>query len=1345
MGSHWRHSFDRSLLIIGPGPIIAMRPDGSGDAFNKNAGVWTADVDVADTLTEHDDGSGNPTGYTLFVAAYRETEQYSIDGLLQSVVDSSGASETFAYSTSSTPSTIAPVPGLLLTVTDPSGRALNFTYDSSKRVHTVSLPDGGVLTYGYDTASNLTSITFPDTHVLQYVYNESSLTGGGNLPHAMTGTIDEKGVRFENTGYNSSAQAFSTSFAGVVDTSTISYGFDGPTLTTPLGNTVTFDYNSEAGTLRFVDYDFRSGPCGNECNQPWESQSHDSNGYVSQETDLNGNATAITNSSFGLETKRIEAQGKPEQRTTNTTWDNNLRVPLTRQTLNASGSVVAQSAWVYNARGQVLATCDMDPSVSSAANYTCATSDTAPAGVRRMVMTYCDAVDTTQCPIVGLVLTKKGPRTDVDDTTTYGYYLSDNSLHHHGDLAKVVDALGNQSNFISYDGAGRPHIVADKNGIVTTITYTPRGWVASVTTGALNESKTVYTYTPYGAVETVTDPDSVVTTYGYDDAHRLTKITDAQGNYVQFTLDASGNRTAENVFASGGTIPVHSLKRQFNKLGQLVKAIDGLNHTVFDASASGSYDFQGNLLQSIDGLGIQSKSTVDALNRLSGGVQDSNGTSVGTQNTTTGINYDALDRIIGLTDPSSLTTTYTYDGLSNRTGLQSPDAGSRSDTFDAAGNVLTHTDAKGVASTGTYDALNRTLTMTFADASLNVRYFYDEPALVTGCNPSFPAGHLTRVVESNVTTIYCYDDLGHVMQKRQMQGTQADTIAYKYTPAGRLSQVTYPSGNVVQYARNTAGQITSVTVTPSGGAAQTLVSNVTYLPFGPIASYTLGNGQVVSRGYDANYRLLDLASPNFNLHFARDVMGDVVGLGNAAGVPTPTEAYTYDHLYRLTGVLDGQGSLVEAYTYNQTGDRLSKASAGGLATGSYGYQTGTHWLTSIGSAVRSYDLNGNTTGNAGSGQTFGYGYDGRSRLTVVQANSQTVATYGYNIFGQRISEVVTFPQAVSLRFAYGENGQILGEYGTANRDYIWMDDMLVSTLDGQGASPGVNFVVVDQMGAPRSISNSSGVQIWQWAYQGNPFGERGPVSTGGYTFNLRFPGQYYEAASGLVYNGYRDYCPGCGRYIQSDPVGLVGGTSTYAYAGSSPLLYKDPSGRWFITDDVAAVAIGAAIGVASQGVTDLIEGHVSSWQDYAGSAIGGALAGEASLYFGPLATGAVLGASTNFAKQYLKVSTGKQCHYNLVSLGLDTGLGVILGRFVTPEIAGVTAGRGSFGSIFKQMVTKQKNGTISSVSAQTAAKMAASKQAEGLAGTLFGPVAASVEDTVMEGLEGPEEESCGCE
>jgi RHS repeat-associated protein len=64
-----------------------------------------------------------------------------------------------------------------------------------------------------------------------------------------------------------------------------------------------------------------------------------------------------------------------------------------------------------------------------------------------------------------------------------------------------------------------------------------------------------------------------------------------------------------------------------------------------------------------------------------------------------------------------------------------------------------------------------------------------------------------------------------------------------------------------------------------------------------------------------------------------------------------------------------------------------------------------------------------------------------------------------------------------------------------------------------------------------------------------------------FIYNLRFPGQYYQAETGLNYNYFRDYDPQTGRYVEGDPIGLYGGSfSIYSYVNNSPLNRSDPFG-----------------------------------------------------------------------------------------------------------------------------------------------------------------------------------------
>jgi RHS repeat-associated protein len=100
---------------------------------------------------------------------------------------------------------------------------------------------------------------------------------------------------------------------------------------------------------------------------------------------------------------------------------------------------------------------------------------------------------------------------------------------------------------------------------------------------------------------------------------------------------------------------------------------------------------------------------------------------------------------------------------------------------------------------------------------------------------------------------------------------------------------------------------------------------------------------------------------------------------------------------------------------------------------------------------------------------------------------------------------------------------------------------------------------------PRVITDSQGNKVWEWQNT-DPFGNNvpneNPNGAGTFSFNLRFPGQYFDKETGLHQNYFRDYDPANGgRYLQSDPIGLAGGSfSTYTYAANNPLMQIDPFG-----------------------------------------------------------------------------------------------------------------------------------------------------------------------------------------
>ena len=201
--------------------------------------------------------------------------------------------------------------------------------------------------------------------------------------------------------------------------------------------------------------------------------------------------------------------------------------------------------------------------------------------------------------------------------------------------------------------------------------------------------------------------------------------------------------------------------------------------------------------------------------------------------------------------------------------------------------------------------------------------------------------------------------------------------------------------------------------------------------------------------------------------------------------------------------------------------------------------------------------------------TWTFKYSNADRLAAVLSGSTVVATYRVNAQGQRISKNVG---GAIVFFFYDEQGRILGEYDGTGRlieETIWLEDLPVATLrpTGAGGIPtpiNIYYVHADHLGGARAVTRPSDNKLmWQWDNL-DPFGanlpNESPAGQVPFRYNLRFPGQYYDAETGTHYNYFRDYDPTIGRYEQSDPIGLNGGLNTYAYVKASPVRWSDARG-----------------------------------------------------------------------------------------------------------------------------------------------------------------------------------------
>jgi RHS repeat-associated protein len=136
-------------------------------------------------------------------------------------------------------------------------------------------------------------------------------------------------------------------------------------------------------------------------------------------------------------------------------------------------------------------------------------------------------------------------------------------------------------------------------------------------------------------------------------------------------------------------------------------------------------------------------------------------------------------------------------------------------------------------------------------------------------------------------------------------------------------------------------------------------------------------------------------------------------------------------------------------------------------------------------------------------------------------------------------------------------GRRIAEYsetpGALLREYVWLGWEPVAVIE----SGVIHFIRTDHIGRPVLATDSTGTVVWTASY--DPFGT--VHASTGTPATIRFPGQWFQAESGLHQNWMRDYDPTTGRYIQADPLGLVDGASVYGYAGQNPGRYVDPRGE----------------------------------------------------------------------------------------------------------------------------------------------------------------------------------------
>ncbi len=544
LGTGWTHPYGARLEIDGS-DLMARRADGRGYAFVNNSGNWSGDAD-------------NPYQLSLTGAIYTligpddVTETYNSQGHLSSITTLAGFQLTLSYDAQS----------LLDTVTSNTGHSLDFTWNVNNHISGITDQAGRTWGYRYDTNGNLEFVDNPDTTSKQYHYEDTS------FPNVLTGITDERPARFSTYAYDENGRVKTSTRAGNTDRIDITYSAGTfRTLTNSLGQVTNYTVIPQLGTALLMDV---SGPGCSTCSVTDTNYAHDpaTNDLILKNElgviteygnyDANGNPGFI-----------INAQGTPEQRRSDYTYDSRF--------FNKITSITEPSVFASDPTAQC--TPGMDCKVTSYTydafgNRTTKTiSGYDPAGnpvSRTTTWQYNGPLN--QLSFID------GPRTDVNDYTYYRYYPNDTGtpIGARARLKEIEDANGVLIRCnIQYTATGKvfpsPPQRPDADLYLLPRQRPPgdpdrnrQHQSAASPTGPTSPPAKCEPSPPASA-----RADATTLTFGYDDARRLTRITDGLGNYIEYTLDTEGNRLEEKTYDS-----TDALKKQLTQTFDIYNRLD---------------------------------------------------------------------------------------------------------------------------------------------------------------------------------------------------------------------------------------------------------------------------------------------------------------------------------------------------------------------------------------------------------------------------------------------------------------------------------------------------------------------------------------------------------------------------------------------------------------------------------------------------------------------------------------------------------------------------------------------------------------------------------------------------
>ena len=776
-----------------------------------------------------------------------------------------------------------------------------------------------------------------------------------------------------------------------------------------------------------------------------------------------------------------------------------------------------------------------------------------------------------------------------------------------GNALTVMDGLSHTTKH-AFDALNRLSTSTDANGGVTTVTYDPHDRITAVKDA--NGNTTSYVFDGFGEVIGQTSPDTGATVYRFDSDGNLTQKVDAAAITVNMTYDAL-DRLLTRAFPADATQNATytydtSSDASGFPVGRLATRSDATGLTAFD------YDERGNALSAESsgapgGANLSTAYAYDKASRVSQ-VTYPSGLIIGYA-------HDAQGNVSSVTATPPGSASSDAGAAITMATLQTLPFGP--DFAATLGNGVTESRGfdldyrmTNVTATGTAGALEN---LTYAlDAANNATAIADA---VHASNSQALGYDLINRLTSAASGTGGYGSLGWAYDKvgnltsRTVAGT---ATTYGYTPgSNRLASIT-AGATVTPVSTNANGNITSIPTVNSTAPATLAysvanrLSSVTGSPTaatfvyddwgrrfskadtgGSTTTYAYGvfgalleeaSGSAVTDYIYVNGRLLGTFVPGTSSTTGASGDSGETGMNHlrslkphGLGAKLAAAAFARTRLGSSNGAIPifAAGLLLAAIVWLRSARSPSSRLRGEARRGA------TNALTPLALALLlvacpppvpppvppSVDAGGDAA--AAKPDSGGDAEGGAS-----DAGLDATAGMGGGDGSDSASSLTSDSEADA-----GLDATLSSDGGNGDSGTDAGGDATVAISDGgteagsdAGPTPKASalyYIHADHLGTPQFATDEHQNVVWSATYQ--PYGTTGTV-TGSITQNLRLPGQYADSETGFNYNGFRDYMPNLGRYLEADPMGVSGGINVYLYAQANPTIFTDRHGLYDFDD-----------------------------------------------------------------------------------------------------------------------------------------------------------------------------------